>query len=62
MTFEVWESPNEITMCYKKDRHTVDIDDNAKLIYSINEPDYNKAMAKCHEFLEWEPYIPMEEY
>ena len=58
--FEIWEAPNEITMCYKDKRENSLIPEDAELIYSVVEPDYNKAMTKCHEFLEWEEYIPQD--
>ena len=59
--FEIWQAPNEMTMCYKDKREDTLIPADAELIFSIVEPDYNKAMTACHEFLEWEEYIPQEE-
>jgi len=56
ISFEIWESPNEITFCYKRDRLTSLIPDDASLIYSITESNYNNAMINCHKFLDWEPY------
>ena len=61
MTFEIWEAPNEMTMCWQKDRERSLIPEDAELIHSLEADDYNTAMTACHKFLEWEPYLPYED-
>jgi len=61
MLFQIWEDQkeNELTMCYAKEGKEKNmISDTAVLLTSYNEPDYNKAMIKAHEFLGFEKYIP----
>lgn len=58
MTIEIYRSKkwNSITAVVEGDKEM--LEDDAVLIRRIEGADWNDCMAKHHELMGWEPYMP----
>ncbi|HVI42700.1 MAG TPA: hypothetical protein VM577_18855 [Anaerovoracaceae bacterium] len=60
MIYEVWESKNEnsYTFMPASGERPAWLEEDAKLIHTIEADNWNEAMVKYHKYMDWEPYQP----
>lgn len=61
--YELWFSQSENSYAFFEKGSTNNynlLEKDAKLIWSVEASSWEEAQSKKHEFLGWEPYIPME--
>ena len=60
MKVEVYESKDSVTVVCEDDdsKHTL-LEDDAKLVRTIEGKDWNDCMTQHYELMGWEPYKPM---
>jgi hypothetical protein len=66
MKYELWQAEDEDVVSYSFFAEGNEIarrflESNAKLIWIVETDSWDEACSRKHEFLGWEPYIPMEE-
>lgn len=64
MQFQLWHSPsaNAFTFVPAEPPPALSlIEDDARLMWTVEADSWDEAQAKKHEFLGWEPYVPIDE-
>lgn len=60
MRYELWHSASE--GCYTffpANQRPDDLEDDACFVWSVEAANWDEAQTAKHQFLGWEPYLPM---
>ncbi len=64
MKYELWHSATENAFTFFPSESSPTqgaLEPDARQLWTVEAATWNEAQAKKHEFLGWEPYIPMED-
>lgn len=67
MRYELWGTPNRTSLTFTGADAISDykrqgaIEAGAEFTWAVDADTWNEAMKLYHEYMDWEPYKPMEE-
>ena len=61
MRYEIWQNDTSSTLFQENHpQRNLLIEPGAQCVGTVEADSWDEAMTKYHQFMEWEPYVPMD--